>query len=576
MDTLQRPARNGTVYRVETLTRPTRRSTRAWIAILTASIAIAIVAALIAIVHTRTAAAVSYQTVPVVRQDLVQSVTATGTVNPQNTIAVGTQESGTITEVDVDFNSRVRRGQVLARLDPTTFQAALEQARAQLTQAQAQARSAQATANGAQSSIGSAVATQRASQATSQAALATARSNQAGVVSANAAVERSQSAASLAQQTVGRDQQLLAQGYIAQSQLDSDRSNLVAAQTALDAARAGVQQAVEQAAASASQAQASAAQTAATSYQTSSAQSGAQTQTANAAASEASVAGAEAQVRQAQLNLQKTIIISPVDGTVVARNVAIGVTVAASFQTPTLFSIAQDLNRMEVDLSVGEPDIGNVRSGDGVDFSVLAYPNETFHGIASQVRIDPVTTQNVVTYATVVLVDNRAGRLLPGMTANASIHVAKSPNALVVPLAALAYQPAAGGGAGHHRRSGSQATTGSSAAAAGRPSPGGPSPTSPWGSTSGNAGALVSAGSRSRVFVLRDGKVVRVPVSVTLVSGTQAAVNPLAGVLAANESVVTGDSAATGAPVARQNAAGAGNPMTGAAGGPGGAMRGIH
>ena len=149
-------------------------------------------------------------------------------------------------------------------------------------------------------------------------------------------------------------------------------------------------------------------------------------------------------MRQAQLNLQKTIVTSPVDGTVVARNVAVGTTVAASFQTPTLFSIAQDLSKMEVDLAVGEPDIGNVKPGESVDFGVLAYPNQTFRGVVSQVRINPVTTQNVVTYTTVVLVDNRAGKLLPGMTANAAIHVAKASNALVVPVAAFAYRPAAG------------------------------------------------------------------------------------------------------------------------------------
>ena len=145
-----------------------------------------------------------------------------------------------------------------------------------------------------------------------------------------------------------------------------------------------------------------------------------------------------------------------------ARDVSVGQTVAASLQTPTLFSIAQDLGKMEVDINVAEPDIGNVKPGDTVDFSVLAYPNRTFHGTVAQVRINPQTVNNVVTYDVVVLVDNRDGALLPGMTANATIDVATAKNALVVPLSALQWSPHA------------NASTGTASSAAGSQSP--------WGS----------------------------------------------------------------------------------------------
>jgi HlyD family secretion protein len=535
---------------------PSQQKRRPLFALIALLVVLALVAATVAVVQMRSAANVSYVSTPVVRQDLVQSVTATGTVDPQNTIAVGTQESGTISEIDADFNSHVKKGQILAKLDPTTLQAALDQADAALAQAQAQADAAQATASGADASIGTADATQRAAQATAQAALATARSGSAGIASAQSNVTKSQSALELAQQTVARDQALLSQGFIAQSQLDTDRSNLVAAQTTLQAAQAAVQQAQLAAQAGTAQAAATVAQSSAQSYSTQTAESQAATQAANAAAAEANVEAARAQVQTAESNLQKTVITSPVDGTVVSRSVSVGQTVAASLETPTLFSIAQDLNKMEVDLAVGEPDIGNVKPGDAVELSVLAYPNRTYSGTVSQVRINPTTTNNVVTYTTVVLVDNRDGSLLPGMTANAQIHVAKAQNALVVPVAALAYHPAAGGT--------QHATHRTSAGAA-----------SPWGATTGSASGLPSAGAQSRIFTDTAGKLQFVPVKIDLVSGAQAAVTPLRGTLTAGDAVVTADSSAASGSAAGYHASAASNPLAGGTSGAG-AMRGIH
>ena len=346
----------------------------------------------------------------------MQTVSATGTVNPQNTIDVGTQVSGTVSEVDVDYNSKVKRGQVLARLDPTTLQAQLDSAKASLAQSQAQAEAAQNTATGAAIGIDTA-------DASATAAAATALSSEQAIASADSGVTKAQSALQVAQLTVTRDNGLLAQGYVAQATVDNDKSNLVAAQSAVQAAQTAAQQARSQSAASAAQAQASIAQTASQNDAIAAAHVQAAGSSDTAQASSAAIGIQEANVSQAQTNLANSVIKSPVDGTVIARDVSVGTTVAASLQTPTLFAIAQDLSKMEVDLAVGEPDIGSVKNGETVDFTVLAFPNRTFHGVVSQVRKNPVITSNVVTYTTVVLVGNNDQALLPGMTASLSFQM---------------------------------------------------------------------------------------------------------------------------------------------------------
>lgn len=481
----------------------------------------AIAIALAVTTAVRARSAVSYVTEPVAQQTLVQSVTASGTVNPQNNISVGTQVSGTIASIYVDYNSKVKRGQVLARLDPSTFTAQLAQAQAALAQTQAQAAQAEANAGAAASGV--------------SVAAANGAAGNAAAIAAQANVGKAQAILTLAQKTQSRDSSLLSQGYVAQSLVDTDRSNV--AQDAADVAAA--QAAVAQAQAQAQAGAATIGQNGST----------AQAQAAGAQAAEAAVESARAIVQQDQLNLAHGVITSPVDGTVVARDVSVGQTVAASLQTPTLFAIAQDLTKMQVDINVAEPDIGNVKPGDAVTFSVLAYPNRSFPGTVAQVRINPQTVNNVVTYDVVVRVDNRDGALLPGMTANASIDVASAARALVVPIAALQWNP---------RTSGTAA--GGSAAAI----------QSPWGATQATAaGSAVTAGSTGSVFVQRDGSLARVPVNVSLATSTQAAVTPVqpaqlnAGDLVVVASTARGSHAATA-----RSAIGAA-PL-------GGAMRGIH
>lgn len=493
---------------------------------LVGAIAVALAAALAfgSLLATRSSADAAYVTAPAVRQGLTQTVTASGTVNPQNTVNVGTQVSGTIQNLYVDYNSKVKKGQVLARLDTSQLQAQLSQAQAALAQAQAQAAAQSQSAAGAQSNI--AVA-----QDTSAAQAANAQASQAAIATADANAAKAQSALTLAQQTIARDKTLLTQGYIAQSQFDTDNSALAGAQAAVQSAQAAAQQARAQAASSENQARASAAQSSVNAAQAASSADTAQ-------AAQAAVAAAQAQVQQDELNVQRAVITSPVDGTVIARDVSVGQTVAASLQTPTLFEIAQNLQKMEVDISVGEPDIGNVRPGERVSFSVLAYPNQTFQGRVSQVRVNPATVNNVVTYTVITLVDNPQNKLLPGMTANATIDTQSVQNALVVPVQALSFSPAA---RGTHK--------------------------SAWGQTAQSASGVPSAGSSGTLYVLRGGKPVMVPVHIALVSGTQAAVTAANGGLTEGDRIVL---SAGGAKHGTHSAPAA----SGKTGGPGG-MRGL-
>lgn len=474
-----------------------RRARVGWLALVAILLAAAVAGAIA--IHAGLTTPAAYITQPVVRKDLVETVTATGTVNPQDLILVGTQVSGTISELDVDYNSQVKAGQILARIDPTSLQAAFDQARSSQTQSQLQAGAGTASADAASR-------TQTAAERTTVA-------DRAALASAESQVGKAKDADTLAQLTLQRDRTLLAQGYVPQSTVDTDVANASAARAAVAAAVIGVRQAQAQLESQAASSAASASQ--ATSARRS------------AAANGAAIDVQRAAVAQAAYNLNHSVIVSPVDGTVIARNVSIGQTVAASFQTPTLFSIARDLAKMEIDIAVGEPDIGGVRPGAVADFTVLAYPNRTFHGTVWQVRQNPTTVNNVVTYDTVLLVPNRDGALRPGMTANASVHVGKAQNALVVPVQALQWAPPSAG-----RQ---------------RPSETANLASSPWGETEASVSRTVVAGRSGRLFVTRGSKLTAVPVRIILVAGTEAAVEPLAGSLAPGDAVVVSDTSTAAA-----------------------------
>jgi len=285
-----------------------------------------------------------FRTEKVTRGDIEMAVTATGTVNPVTTVLVGTQVSGTVKNIYVDFNSPVKKGQLIARIDPALFDAQVNQARANL-------------------------------------------------LSAKANLEKAEASEVDAKRTMERNKELLSKNLIAQSDFDTAETNYETAKASVSAAKSQVAQ-------------------------------------------------SDAALSSAETNLFYTRIVSPVDGIVVSRNVDVGQTVAASFQTPTLFSIAQDLTKMQIDTNVAEADIGNVTVGQDVQFTVDAYPDITFKGKVWQVRNAPITVQNVVTYDVVIQVSNPELKLKPGMTANVSIIVSIKRDVLKIPNVALRFRPA--------------------------------------------------------------------------------------------------------------------------------------
>jgi HlyD family secretion protein len=298
-----------------------------------------------------------YFTAKADRGDIRQMVEATGTISAVTTVQVGSQVSGTISRLYVDFNSRVKRGQVIAQIDPALFEGSLLQAKADLANA-------------------------RANVATTKANLQKALATQ---IQTAADYERAKG--------------LTAQGVMSPQQLDLAKANSDSAVAAVGASDAQVNQA------------------------------------------EAQVQQREAAVTVAQTNLDYTTIRAPIDGTVIARNVDVGQTVAASLQAPILFTIAQDLTKMQVYACTDESDVGAIRANQQVTFKVDAYPKENFSGLVSQVRMNATTVQNVVTYNTIIDFENPEMELFPGMTAYVTIPVASAADVLRVPNSALRYKP---------------------------------------------------------------------------------------------------------------------------------------
>jgi HlyD family secretion protein len=427
-------------------------------------------------------AAVRYITRPVAYANIAATVNETGTVNPVNPpgeVQIGSQVSGTIATISVDYNSRVTKGQVLATLDPVMFQDTVNQDTANLLAAQATAAAADSTVNQDRAAVQTAQSTLQQNQATLHADLFAVRGAQATLALANV--------------TVGRDRQLLQQGFIPQNQLDADT-------TAVQTDTASVNSAQETAAAA--QAQVNAATS-----QLRSAQAQLQTAIAQASASHRQAMASASQLAQAQYNLSQTVIKSPIDGIVLARNISVGQTVAASFQTPTLFTLAQNLTDMQVDTSVDEADVGPVQAGEAAQISVTAFPNVTFNGVVHEVQLNPTIVSNVVTYDAVVLVHDPQARLKPGMTAQVTIDVLTRTHVLAVPISALLYRPLMPG-AGASAAPGGGLTPGGTG---GGPGAAGGGPGAPGGAAAA-APVAGAPGSRVTVWTLHAGRPAPVPI----------------------------------------------------------------
>ncbi len=285
----------------------------------------------------------NYVTEPLTKRTITQIVEASGTINPVQTVSIGSQVSGQISAIYVDYNSEVKKGQLLAEIDTSLFEAQVNQAKATIDNARANLAKIQAT-------------------------------------TANDKL------------TLTRYRNLYKKGFIAKSELDLAESTYSADLAQVKSAQAQINQALA-------------------SYST------------------------------AASNLRYTKITSPVDGVVISRAIDVGQTVAASFQTPELFSVAQDLTQMQIEASVSEADIGKVKKEQDVEYTLDGYPDETFKGKVSQVRISPTTVSNVVTYSVIIDVENDEMKLIPGMTANVSIITSKKENILCAKSTALKFTP---------------------------------------------------------------------------------------------------------------------------------------
>ncbi len=406
-------------------------------------------------------AAPVYMTAKVERGNLRNTVTATGTLQAVTTVQVGSQASGTISALYADFNSVVKKGQVVAQLDPAVSKAQVDQSRAALQQAQASLQLAQAGVANSRAAVSD-------SKARALAAQSTVQNSHAGVSSsqANLAVLKAQQDDALS--LLKQQESLLKSGVIAQRDYDTAKTSYQAAEARYNQAVAQVNMAVysEQSAAGAGIAQ-SVAQVQ---------QSQAQVQQAQAQVqqAQAQVQQAQAALRLAEVNLTHLTIVSPIDGIVVSRNVDVGQTVAASLSAPTLFTIANDLKQMQVIANIDQADIGLVEQAKSVKFTVDAFPGKDFDSKIEQMRLNPTNVQNVVTYNVVMDVNNPEQKLKPGMTANLVITIDERNNVLKVPNSALRFTPQdasgqkisanpgganSGSGSGPGRRQGANANT---------------------------------------------------------------------------------------------------------------------
>ena len=361
------------------------RTSRKKVAIL--ALGLVIVIATIAFAATRKKTTASqYFSATVESGPLRKVVNATGIVQTVVTVQVGSQVSGQVEELYADFNSVVKRGQLLAKLDQRNFQAQVENAQASVAAARARVRSAEAEEK-----------TQIANLQSAKANLEAAR-----VARDNTAI------------LFQRASELNKSGVASRNDYDNAKANADSAVAKYEQAQAAVAQVEAQNNASVAQLEQARAQ----------------------------LQQSEADLSRAKLNLEYCSIYSPVDGVVISRNVDVGQTIAASLQSPTLFTIANDLTRMQVNANIDEADIGNISDQADVRFTVDAYPNDGFRGRISEIRLNPQTVQNVVTYSVILSIENPEMKLKPGMTANITITVDQRSKVLKVPNAALRYTPA--------------------------------------------------------------------------------------------------------------------------------------
>lgn len=384
-----------------------------------------------------------FRTATVDRGTIVATVSATGALAAVITVQVGSQVSGQIREVLVDFNSLVRRNQLIARIDPDVFQAKLNAATADLDSARAQVLNQRANVEKVRADVENTRAAFATAEANVERMRADVENARAVIATAQANVTRDTATTSNARVELERRMDLAQRELISKSERDQAQTTFDTAQAQLEATRA--QERAGQAALRSAQAQFTAgeSQVRAAKAQVASAQATLQVAEAQLKAADATVRQKQAALEQTRLDLVHTEIRAPVDGVVVSRTIDPGQTVAASLQAPTLFTIAQDLTRMQVEAAVDEADVGRLREGMDATFTVDAFPGRSFRGQIAQIRKAAQVVQNVVSYTTVITVPNPDRTLLPGMTANVRIQVDRREDTLRVANAALRFRPPA-------------------------------------------------------------------------------------------------------------------------------------
>ncbi len=384
-----------------------------------------------------------FDTVTVSRGKLTSTVSSTGTLSPVSTVDVGSQVSGTIEAVHVDFNERVNKGQILVHLDPSIYRSKLDIAEAQLRSAHSDMDSARAELDKANIAISKA-------QADVFSAQARVDGDRANLIRAESQLTSSQTDVKKAEAQMNNDlaeynraQELFRRDLVSASEKEKAYTLYLVSQAGYESALAGVKVAGANINAARSTLNASIANLTSARTTEDTARANARSAQARIASAQASIQQAQGRVDEAVVNINYCTIRSPIDGVVINRKIEPGQTVAASFQTPVLLQLAENLRRMEVKAAVDEADIGKVRTGQKVSFTVDAYPDDQFEGSIQQVRSAPNTdTQdNVVTYDVIILTDNDDLKLKPGMTANIDITVDEKDDILLVSNSAMRFRP---------------------------------------------------------------------------------------------------------------------------------------
>ena len=388
-----------------------------------------------------------FTTEEVVRSEIVGSVSATGTLESITTVTVGSQVSGPVAEVLVDFNSPVTENQILAKINPAEFEARLDQMLAGLESAQADLQNAVASLSSADAAIAQARAQVTSAEANVEQARSGIKNAEAGVENAKASILRAQAEMDNALIQYQRSEKLYRRELIAESELDQARTTYRVQSAGYQTALAGKTQAEATVRQSRSGVLASRGDLEAAQTRLQAALAQRESAQAQIASAQARVSQAQANADQARVDLQRTVLRSPIDGIVIERKVDVGQTVAAAFQAPELFVIAEDLREMQVRVDVSEADIGRVKLGQPVTFTVDAYSDRDFEGKVTQVRSAPASetanaaASNVVVYGVLVSVVNDEQLLKPGLTATVSIETERIKDALLVPNAALRFVP---------------------------------------------------------------------------------------------------------------------------------------